>query len=68
MGQKVHQGHAEKVRADAGIWGLTSWSPSSPNLKLIEKVWRWIKGRITRLELFPTSIAALKECRAGFTG
>ena len=60
-GAKVHLGHAKKVRADAGLQGFKLWPPSSPDLNLIEKVWRWMKGRITQMEPFPTTIEALKE-------
>ena len=60
-GAKVHLGHAKKVRADAGLQGFKSWPPSSPDLNPIEKVWRWMKGRITQMEPFPTTIEALKE-------
>ena len=60
-GAKVHLGHAKKVRADAKFKGVVWWPPSSPDLNPIEKVWRWMKGRTTQMEPFPTTIDGLKQ-------
>ncbi len=60
-GARVHLGWAKPVRAKYKIKGFTKgWPPSSPDLNPIEKVWRWMKARITEMEPFPTTIEALK--------
>jgi transposase len=60
-GAKIHLGHAKRVREDANIKTFAFWPPSSPDLNPIEKVWRWMKGRISRMEPFPTKIDDLKR-------
>ena len=60
-GAKIHMGHAKRVRSQAGIKGFPFWPPSSPDLNPIEKVWRWMKNRITQMEPFPTKIEDLKQ-------
>lgn len=59
-GAKIHMGYAKNVRYQAGIQGFIFWPPSSPDLNPIEKVWRWMKNRITQMEPFPTKIEELK--------
>ncbi len=60
-GSKVHLGHAKAVKKR---WNLLlfskGWPPSSPDLNPIEKVWRWMKARITEMEPFPATIEELK--------
>ena len=60
-GAKIHMGHAKRVRSQAGIKGFAFWPPSSPDLNPIEKVWRWMKNKITQMESFPTKIEDLKK-------
>ena len=60
-GAKIHMGEATKVRRRLGIKGFDDWPPSSPNLNPIEKVWRWMKHRITHMEPFPKTLAELKQ-------
>ena len=60
-GAKIHLGFAKEVRARYKIKGFDKgWPPSSPDLNPIEKVWRWMKARITEMEPFPTTINELK--------
>ena len=59
-GAKIHLGAAKKTRKDLGIIGFDFWPPSSPDLNPIEKVWRWMKHEITKLEIFPTTLEALR--------
>lgn len=63
-GSGVHKGFARLPRLERGVRGF-DWSPSSPDLNPIEKVWRWMKNEITKLEHAPTTredlIAVLKE-------
>ena len=47
-------------RLNHGIRGF-DWPPSSPDLNPIEKVWRWMKHEITKLETVSTTIEDLKE-------
>ena len=60
-GAKVYQGYAKKVRQDVNIRSFCFWPPSSPDLNPIEKVWRWMKARISQMEPFPTEIEDLKR-------
>jgi hypothetical protein len=58
-------GYAKAVREACGLQFLgvhchIKWAASSPDLNVIEKVWRWIKARINEMEPFPTSLAELK--------
>ena len=59
-GAKIHKGVAKLLRKLRGLRGF-DWPPSSPDLNPIEKVWRWIKNEITKLETVPTSIEDMKE-------
>jgi len=57
---KVHKGKARLPRLNRGIRGF-DWPPSSPDLNPIEKIWRWMKNEITKLETVPTTIEDIKE-------
>ena len=59
-GAKVHQGAARLWRLNHRIRGF-DWPPSSPDLNPIEKVWRWMKNEITKLESVPTSKEDMRE-------
>ena len=59
-GAKVHKGKACLPRLNKGIRGF-NWPPSSPDLNPIEKVWRWMKNEITKLEAVPMTIEDMKE-------
>jgi transposase len=59
-GAKVHQGAARLWRLNHGIKGF-NWPPSSPDLNPIEKVRRWMKYEIKKLDSVPTSIEDMKE-------
>ncbi|KAF4626473.1 hypothetical protein G7Y89_g11686 [Cudoniella acicularis] len=63
-GAKVHKGAARLWRLNHGIKGF-DWPPSSPDLNPIEKVWRWMKHEITKLESVPTSKEDMKEVLRG---
>lgn len=61
-GAPVHKGYANRVRDICGFHTFyKKWPASSPDLNAIEKVWRWMKDRLTKMEPFPTSIDDLKE-------
>lgn len=53
-GSKVYKGKAHLLKLEKGIRGF-DWPPSSPNFKPIEKVWRCVKIKITKLEKFSTN-------------
>jgi transposase len=57
---KVHKGKARLPKLEKGIRGF-DWPPSLPDLNPIEKVWRWMKQEIRKLECVPTSIEDIKE-------
>ena len=59
-GSKVHKGAARTWRLEHGILGF-DWPPSSPDLNPIEKIWRWMKHEITKLEFVPKSKEDMKE-------
>jgi transposase len=59
-GAKIYKGVAKLPRKLCGLRGF-DWPPSSPDLNPIEKVWRWMKNEITKLETVPTSIEDMKE-------
>jgi DDE superfamily endonuclease len=59
-GSKIHMGTAKLSRKLRGLRRF-DWPPSSPDLNLIEKVWRWMKNEITKLETVPTLIEDMKE-------
>jgi hypothetical protein len=67
-GAPVHKDYAKIIRALADIiifeslCRLCKWPPSSPDLNPIEKVWRWMKVRISQLDPLPTTIEGLKLC------
>jgi hypothetical protein len=45
-GSEVHKGFAKLSCQLKDLRGF-KWLPSSPDLNLIEKIWRWIKNEIT---------------------
>jgi hypothetical protein len=59
-GSGVHKGKARLPRLNYGICGF-NWPSSSLNLNPIEKVWRWIKNEINKLNIVPLTIDDLKE-------
>jgi len=59
-GSKVHKGKARLPRLNHGVRGF-DWPPSSPDLNPIEKVWRWMKNEINKLDTVPLTIEDLKE-------
>ena len=59
-GAKIHKGVAKLPRKLRGLRGF-NWPPSSPDLNLIEKIWRQMKNEITKLETIPTLIKDIKE-------
>jgi hypothetical protein len=59
-GSKVHIGKARLWRLNHGIRGF-DWPPSSLDLNPIEKIWRWMKHEITKLENVPTLKEDMKE-------
>ena len=59
-GSKVHKGKARLPRINARIRG-SSWPLSSPKLNPIEKVWRWMKEEIKKLQVVPATMAELRR-------
>jgi hypothetical protein len=59
-GSKVHKGKARLWRLNKGVRGF-DWPPSSPDLNPIEKIWRWMKHEINKLECVPTTVEDMKE-------
>ena len=59
-GSKVHKGYARLAKLQHSIRGF-DWPPSSPDLNVIEKVWRWMKEELKKLPFVPTSVDSLKE-------
>ena len=53
-GAKVHKGAARLAKLQHNIRGFNQPS-SSPDLNVIEKVWRWIKEELKKLPFVPTS-------------
>jgi len=51
---KVHKGKARLPRLNRGICRF-DWPPSSLDLNPIEKIWRWMKNEINKLETVPTT-------------
>ena len=60
-GAKIHMEEANKVRKRLEIKGFNVWPPSSPDLNPIEKVWQWMKHRMTHMEPFPHTISELER-------
>jgi hypothetical protein len=58
-GSKIYKGFAQLAKINSDIRTF-EWPPSSPDLNPIEKVWRWIKNKITALLQVPTTIEELK--------
>jgi DDE superfamily endonuclease len=58
-GAKIHKGKARLPQLNKGIRGF-NWPPFSPDLNPIEKVWRWMKHEITKLDKVPTTLEELK--------
>jgi len=59
-GSGVHKGHARLPRLEHGVRGF-AWPPSSPDLNVIEKVWRWMKGELNKMPYKPRTKEALME-------
>ena len=58
-GAKIYKGVAKLPKISKGIRTF-DWPPSSPDLNPIEKVWRWMKFRLSQMETFPTTVNELK--------
>ena len=58
-GAKVHKGKARLPKLEKGIRGF-DWLPSSPDLNPIEKIWRWMKHEITKLEGPPAGVVEME--------
>ena len=59
-GAKVHKGDTRLAKLQHNIRGF-DWPPSSPDLNVIKKVWRWMKEELKKLPFVPTSKESLKE-------
>jgi hypothetical protein len=59
-GAKVHMGAVRVWRLNHGVRGFDC-PPLSPDLNPIEKVWRWMKHEITKLESAPMLKEDMKE-------
>jgi hypothetical protein len=59
-GSKVHKGYARLAKLEHQIRGF-DWPPSSPDLNVIEKVWRWMKEELKKLPYVPTTVEDLKR-------
>ncbi len=53
-GSKVYKGDARLAKLEHSIRGFNQ-PPSSPDLNVIKKVWRWIKQELKKLPFVPTS-------------
>jgi transposase len=53
-GAKVHKGHARLAKLEHMVRTF-DWPPSSPDLNVIEKFWRWMKEELEKLPFVPTS-------------
>ena len=60
-GAKLHMGHAKVIQVQRALPRYLFWPPSSKDLNPIEKVWRWMKDRITQMEPFPIKLEDLKR-------
>jgi len=58
-GSKVHKGHSRLPKLQHSIRGF-DWPPSSPDLNIIERVWRWMKEELKKLPYVPKNIESLK--------
>jgi transposase len=59
-GAKVHKGHARLPRLEHNVRGF-EWPPSSPDLNVIEKVWRWMKEELNKMPYKPRTKEHLIE-------
>ena len=59
-GLKVYKGKARLPCLNYGVRGFNQ-PPSSPDLNLIEKVQRWMKDEINKLNTVPLTLKDLKE-------
>jgi transposase len=59
-GAKIHKGYARLIKLQHNIRGF-DWPPSSPDLNVIEKVWRWMKEELKKLPFVPTTKEELKR-------
>ena len=60
-GAPIYKGYAKGVRKLISIpTFFISWPALLPDLNAIKKVWRWIKDKISQMELFLTTIEELK--------
>ena len=57
---KVYKGKARLPRLNKGIHGFDQ-PPSSPDLNPIEKIWRWMKDEINKLEAVLTTVEEMKR-------
>lgn len=57
---KIYKGFIRLAKFQHQIRGF-DWPPSSPDLNVIEKVWRWIKEELKKLPYVPTIIKDLKR-------
>jgi len=53
-GAKVYLGYAKRARLEHSVRGF-QWPPSSPDLNVIKKVWRWMKEELKKLPFVPIS-------------
>jgi hypothetical protein len=56
----VYKGKARLPRLNQGIRGF-NWPPLSPDLNPIEKIWRWMKNEINKLETMPMTKEDMME-------
>jgi hypothetical protein len=56
----MEDGSTRLPRLNNGVRGF-DWPPSSPDLNPIEKIWRWMKTEINKLDTVPLTIEHLKE-------
>jgi hypothetical protein len=61
---KVHKGKTRFPRLEYGVRGF-NWPFSSPDLNLIEKVWRWMKSQLNTMPYKPRTKEGLIEAIQG---